>query len=79
MPPGEARRAAEQLAHEIASFPQLRLRHDRLSACEQHGLSEPDALAAEYRHGMVALTAGETQTGAARFAGGAGRHGSFAD
>jgi enoyl-CoA hydratase len=79
VPPGQARRAAEQLAHEIAAFPQLCLRHDRLSAREQHSLSEPDALAAEYRHGMVPLTAGETQTGADRFAGGAGRHGSFAD
>ncbi|MFC5805135.1 crotonase/enoyl-CoA hydratase family protein [Streptomyces formicae] len=79
VPPGEARGAAERLAHEIAAFPQLCLRHDRLSAREQHGLSEPDALAAEYRHGMVPLTAGETQKGADRFSRGAGRHGSFTD
>ncbi|MFD4143884.1 MULTISPECIES: crotonase/enoyl-CoA hydratase family protein [unclassified Streptomyces] len=79
VPPGEARRAAEQLAREIAAFPQLCLRHDRLSVLEQHGLGTPDALAAEYRHGMVPLTAGETQSGADRFAGGAGRHGSFTD
>ncbi|WP_328885714.1 crotonase/enoyl-CoA hydratase family protein [Streptomyces sp. NBC_00316] len=79
VPRGEARRAAEQLAREIAAFPQLCVRHDRLSVREQHGLSEPDALAAEYRHGMVPLTAGETQTGADRFGNGAGRHGSFAD
>ncbi|MFJ7948141.1 crotonase/enoyl-CoA hydratase family protein [Streptomyces sp. NPDC096354] len=77
VPTGEARRAAEQLAREIAAFPQLCLRHDRLSVREQHGLSEPDALAAEYRHGLVPLTAGETQAGADRFGGGAGRHGSF--
>ena len=77
VPPGEARRAAEQLAHEIAAFPQLCLRHDRLSAREQHGLSEPDALAAEYRHGLVPLSTGETLAGAHRFAEGAGRHGSF--
>ncbi|WP_406514881.1 crotonase/enoyl-CoA hydratase family protein [Streptomyces sp. NBC_00873] len=79
VPTGEARRAAEQLAREIAAFPQLCLRHDRLSVREQHGLSEPDALAAEYRHGMVPLTAGETQAGADRFGSGAGRHGSFTD
>ncbi|WP_327371495.1 crotonase/enoyl-CoA hydratase family protein [Streptomyces sp. NBC_01217] len=79
VPPGEARRAAEQLAREIAAFPQLCLRHDRLSARDQHGLSEPDALAAEYRHGLVPLSAGETQAGADRFGGGAGRHGSFGD
>lgn len=79
VPAGDARRAAEELAHEIAAFPQLCLRHDRLSAREQHGLSEPEALAAEYRHGMVPLTAGETGAGAERFARGAGRHGSFKD
>ncbi|MFH8514449.1 crotonase/enoyl-CoA hydratase family protein [Streptomyces gelaticus] len=77
VPPGQARGAAERLAREIAAFPQLCLRHDRLSAREQHGLSEPEALAAEYRHGLVPLTAGETQAGAERFGSGAGRHGSF--
>ncbi|MFJ6632051.1 crotonase/enoyl-CoA hydratase family protein [Streptomyces sp. NPDC091376] len=77
VPTGDARRAAEQLAREIAAFPQLCLRHDRLSVHEQHGLTEADALAGEYRHGLVPLTAGETQKGAERFADGAGRHGSF--
>ncbi|MFD8688557.1 crotonase/enoyl-CoA hydratase family protein [Streptomyces sp. NPDC059651] len=79
VPTGESRSAAEQLAREIAGFPQLCLRHDRLSVREQHGLSEPDALAAEYRHGLVPLAAGETQSGADRFGGGAGRHGAFTD
>ncbi|GGV74313.1 enoyl-CoA hydratase [Streptomyces gelaticus] len=77
VPPGQARDAAERLAREIAAFPQLCLRHDRLSMREQHGLSEPEALAAEYRHGLVPLTVGETQAGAERFGSGAGRHGSF--
>ncbi|QES04167.1 crotonase/enoyl-CoA hydratase family protein [Streptomyces venezuelae] len=77
VPPGRARAAAEELAREIAGFPQLCLRHDRLSVREQHGLPETEALAAELRHGMVPLSAGETLTGAARFAAGAGRHGSF--
>jgi enoyl-CoA hydratase len=77
VPVGRARQEAERLAREIAAFPQLCLRHDRLSALEQHGLGEPDALAAEYRHGMVPLSAGETQAGAERFAGGEGRHGTF--
>ncbi|MEU6314155.1 crotonase/enoyl-CoA hydratase family protein [Streptomyces sp. NPDC047014] len=75
--PGESRRAAERLAHEIAAFPQLCLRHDRLSVREQHGLPEAEALTAEYHHGLVPLTAGETDAGAARFTQGAGRHGSF--
>ncbi|MFD0147334.1 MULTISPECIES: crotonase/enoyl-CoA hydratase family protein [unclassified Streptomyces] len=79
VPPGRSRRAAEELAREIAAFPQLCLRHDRLSVREQHGLPEAEALAAELRHGMVPLSAGETLSGAARFAHGAGRHGSFTD
>ncbi|MEV5969671.1 crotonase/enoyl-CoA hydratase family protein [Streptomyces sp. NPDC051921] len=79
VPPGRARAAAEELAREIAAFPQLCLRHDRLSVREQHGLSESEALAAELRHGMVPLSAGETSSGAARFSAGAGRHGSFGD
>jgi enoyl-CoA hydratase len=77
VPPGAARGAAERLAREIAAFPQLCLRHDRLSVREQHGLSEPEALAGEFRHGLVPLTAGETRAGAERFGRGAGRHGSF--
>ncbi|MFJ3921899.1 crotonase/enoyl-CoA hydratase family protein [Streptomyces sp. NPDC090022] len=79
VPVGGARAAAEELAREIAAFPQLCLRHDRLSVREQHGLPEPEALAAEFRHGLVPLTAGETQAGAERFSSGAGRHGSFTD
>ncbi|MGW1765830.1 crotonase/enoyl-CoA hydratase family protein [Streptomyces sp. NPDC002073] len=79
VPPGEARPAAERLAREIAAFPQLCLRHDRLSVREQHGLDEAAALHAEYRHGLVPLSAGETEAGAARFTSGAGRHGTFAD
>ncbi|MFI8100943.1 crotonase/enoyl-CoA hydratase family protein [Streptomyces sp. NPDC086023] len=77
VPPGRAREEAEELARQIAAFPQLCLRHDRLSVREQHGLPEPEALANEYRHGLVPLGAGETQAGADRFAAGAGRHGSF--
>ncbi|MFJ9808716.1 crotonase/enoyl-CoA hydratase family protein [Streptomyces sp. NPDC101158] len=77
VPPGRARAAAEELAREIAAFPQLCLRHDRMSVREQHGLPESEALAGELRHGMVALSSGETLSGAARFTAGEGRHGSF--
>ncbi|MFJ6479514.1 crotonase/enoyl-CoA hydratase family protein [Streptomyces sp. NPDC091682] len=77
VPTGRSRQAAEELAREIAGFPQTCLRHDRLSFLEQHGLAEEDALAGEFRHGLVPLTAGETQAGADRFAAGAGRHGAF--
>ncbi|MFE9480085.1 crotonase/enoyl-CoA hydratase family protein [Streptomyces spororaveus] len=77
VPTGRSRPAAEELAREIAGFPQTCLRHDRLSVLEQHGLTEEDALAGEFRHGLVPLNAGETQEGADRFASGAGRHGAF--
>lgn len=76
VPPGEARAAAEQLAAELAAFPQTCLRQDRLSALEQDGLSEADALAGEFRHGLVSLAA-DSLSGAGRFAAGAGRHGEF--
>lgn len=76
---GTALSAAIALAQEIARFPQVCLRHDRLSLLEAHGLSEPAALANEFAHGMHALRSGETQQGAARFAAGAGRHGSMED
>jgi enoyl-CoA hydratase len=74
VPVGTARAAAEQLAAEIARFPQTCLRHDRLALLEQQGRSEQDALATELRHSRVSLA--EAAAGAARFAAGEGRHGS---
>ncbi|MDO8212990.1 crotonase/enoyl-CoA hydratase family protein [Conexibacter sp. CPCC 206217] len=78
VPPGEARTAAEALAHELARFPQLCMRHDRLSAYEQHDLPLDAAFANELRHGRVALEH-EAAGGAARFASGAGRGGAAVD
>jgi enoyl-CoA hydratase len=78
VPVGESRNAAEQLAHEIAAFPQICMRGDRMSAYEQYELSFEEAMANEFRHGLSALK-DETTAGAQRFAGGAGRHGSFGD
>jgi enoyl-CoA hydratase len=72
--PGRAKDEALGLAAELAALPQLALRHDRLSAYEQDALTIPEALANEWRHGLVAL-AGETTEGARRFVAGAGRHG----
>jgi len=77
VPRGEARAAAEALAEEIAAFPQLCLRADRLSVYEQAGLDLEAALAAEVRRGAEVLASGESREGAARFAAGKGRHGSF--
>lgn len=75
VPRGTARSAAERLASQIAAFPQTCLRHDRLSLLDQEGLDETAALAAELAHGRLSLP--EAAAGAARFASGQGRHGSF--
>ena len=73
--PGGALAAAIELATQIAAFPQLCLRSDRLASYDQWSLDLPDALSAEYRHGIETIRSGETQAGAARFAAGEGRHG----
>ena len=73
VPPGSVRAAAEELAGQIAAFPQTCLRHDRLSLIEQAGLSEDEALANELRHGLVSLQ--DAAEGVARFQAGAGRGG----
>src|SRR3954447_22007881 len=72
---GQARAAAERLAHQLAELPQACLRQDRLSLVEQEGMTEVGARAKELRHGLVSLGAGALE-GAQRFAAGAGRHGS---
>jgi enoyl-CoA hydratase len=77
VPPGSALPEALALARLIASFPQSCLRGDRLSALEQWDLDEEDAARNETRHGLTALASGEALSGAARFAGGEGRHGTF--
>jgi enoyl-CoA hydratase len=76
VPAGQALVAAQELAAQLASFPQICLRSDRASVLDQEGLDEPGALASEFTHGQAALRE-ETGAGAARFAAGAGRHGSF--
>jgi enoyl-CoA hydratase len=73
-PKGQARAAAEALAAQLAALPQVCMREDRLSAYEQHHLSMEAALQNELAHGVRSLQAG-AQDGAARFARGAGRHG----
>ncbi len=74
---GEALSTAQALAREISQFPQLCMRNDRLSACEQWGLQHDTAMANEFERGMDVVKSGETLAGASRFAAGAGRHGAF--
>ncbi|CUW25347.1 MULTISPECIES: crotonase/enoyl-CoA hydratase family protein [Streptomyces] len=77
VPTGRARAEAEALAAAIARFPQACLRSDRASVLDQEGRDEATALRGELTHGLGVLP--DSAEGAARFASGAGRHGSFAD
>ncbi len=76
VPAGQARRAAEELAAELATLPQQCLRSDRMSQLNQWGSPETEAM--EYEFGSFARVAAESLAGAQRFAGGAGRHGARA-
>lgn len=74
--PGTALETAQQLARELAAFPQTCLRQDRLGVLDQWGRTEPEALAHELDRGLVSLRS-DALSGAARFSAGAGRHGDF--
>lgn len=74
---GRAREAAEQLAREIAAFPQTCVGSDRRSVYDAAGMSLEDAMANEFRLGLATVASYESREGAARFASGAGRHGAF--
>ncbi|MCW2776427.1 MAG: enoyl-CoA hydratase [Frankiales bacterium] len=74
VPVGEALSAAQELARQLAAFPQVCLRSDRQSLLAAEGLDEQAALLSEFAFGQLPL-ATETLSGAARFAAGAGRHG----
>ena len=76
VPVGRARAEAEKLAREIAAFPQVCMREDRLSVYEQWDYSFEKALGNEFEHGKKSLVAGAVE-GAQRFDKGMGRHGSF--
>ncbi|MFL5823147.1 MAG: crotonase/enoyl-CoA hydratase family protein [Solirubrobacteraceae bacterium] len=75
VPDGASRSAAEELADELAQFPQACMRGDRLSLLEQWGKAEDQAMRTEYEHGLRSLS--EVQEGLERFRSGAGRHGAF--
>jgi len=77
-PHGKSREAAEELAREIARFPQACMRADRRSVYLQEDLSERDALRSEWRNSHPVFEQ-EGAAGAARFASGKGRGGNFGD
>ena len=78
VPEGQALAEAKALAEQLARFPQTCLRSDRRSSYEQWSLEIAAALVNEGRRGVPALQA-EARSGAARFAAGKGRGGSFGD
>lgn len=75
--PGQARAAAERLARDIAAFPQTCVVNDRRSVYDGSGMSLEEAMANEFRLGTATIASRESRDGAARFASGAGRHGTF--
>src|SRR5262249_7981640 len=67
VPQGQARKAAEEMAQEIARFPQQCVRADRRSVYLQQGLAICDALEREWGNG-IGVVETEGTAGAARFA-----------
>ena len=76
VPAGEAVVAAQTLAAEIAHFPNLCMKTDRMSAYRQWDSELAEALRYEGREGAKPLRA-EAVKGAARFTKGEGRGGAF--
>jgi enoyl-CoA hydratase len=77
VPAAELAAAAEQLALQLAAYPQRCLRNDRRSVLEQWGLPARAALENEFGLGLQTLQSGEAQAGARSFSQGTGRHGQF--
>ncbi|MGZ5313276.1 MAG: crotonase/enoyl-CoA hydratase family protein [Solirubrobacterales bacterium] len=71
--PGEHLTRALEIAEGLARFPQQTMLSDRRSALETEGMETDTALASEAEIGLESL--GTAIEGAARFAGGEGRHG----
>ena len=75
VPKGTARDAALELARQLAKFPQATMLADRMNAYEQWDLSLHEALRLEWERSKHRIP--DALEGAARFAGGEGRHGKF--
>ncbi|HEY1995542.1 crotonase/enoyl-CoA hydratase family protein [Paraburkholderia sp.] len=75
VPTGTARAAAEQLAAELAAFPQGALLADRRSAFENSPLADQQEALRREGAGGYEVVFSEGMAGASRFAAGAGRHG----
>ena len=73
---GTTRAEAEKLAAQIAGFPPLAMTSDRQSAYESFDRDQEAAIQREMELSLAARHQ-ESQSGAARFARGEGRHGKF--
>jgi enoyl-CoA hydratase len=74
---GQTLGASIELAQQLAKFPQLCMRSDRLSSYRQWDLDLDAALELETRLGLETIGSGEIFEGVKRFSDGAGRHGRF--
>lgn len=74
---GQSRLEAEKIAKQIAGFPQICMRNDRLSAYDQFGLDIKSAMQNEFTHGLKTLDSGEYLRGSKAFLQGKGKHGKF--
>ncbi len=74
---GESKKEAVKLAREIALFPQVCLKNDRLSTYNQFGLNFKDAIVKEFEYGLKSLESGEYLEGSTEFLKGKGKHGKF--
>ncbi|HUX04938.1 MAG TPA: crotonase/enoyl-CoA hydratase family protein [Acidimicrobiales bacterium] len=75
-PAGASLGVAQELAHQIAAFPQQCMLTDRSSAYAQWDLALDEALRREGERGAP-MVAAEGRAGAQRFTEGSGRHGDF--
>jgi enoyl-CoA hydratase/carnithine racemase len=76
VPDGQARTSAEELAHQLAKFPQKCMLADRQSVYQQWDQDLTSALITEGKNANPQVL-NEAHQGAALFTQGAGRHGSF--
>jgi enoyl-CoA hydratase len=74
---GQSRQKAEEIARELAKFPSICMKNDRLSVYSQFGLNLNQAMKREFKFGLKTLETGEYLEGSKKFILGKGKHGKF--
>jgi len=74
---GQSKLEAEKLAKDLASFPQVCMKNDRMSTYTQFGLGIKEAMIKEFEFGLKTLESKEYLAGSKTFSQGKGKHGSF--